>query len=379
MRLFFESAPGLSREEILNRSLETMVDVIDLTQALAAAHDMNAIMDIVRHGARDLTGADGATFVLREGEYCYYADEDAIQPLWKGSRFPMSDCVSGWAMSHHQPVVIPDIYKDRRVPQAVYEPTFVRGLAVVPIRSDNPLGAIGCYWSSRYEATPFQVRLIQILANTAAIAMENVHYELELSSKAGLLEKAFESTLLSISRMIDLRDAYTSGHQRCVGIIAKRIAEFLGYPSDHCQALYWAGIVHDVGKIAIPAEILSKPARLTAIEFKLIQSHAQTGYEILRDVDMPFPIADSVRQHHERLDGSGYPQGLSGEAILNEARILAVADVFEAMVSHRPYRPALGYEAALAELLEWRGVWFDPAVVDALVHLIEVDGFRVPH
>mgnify|MGYP003589232297 CR=1 FL=1 len=379
MKLIFDDAPGLSSEEILNRSLDTMVDMIDLTQALAAAHDMDTIMDIVRHGARDLTGADGATFVLREGDHCFYADEDAIQPLWKGSRFLMSDCVSGWAMNHHQTVVIPDIFKDERVPHAVYEPTFVRGMVVVPIRSDNPLGTIGCYWSTQYEASPFQVKLIQILANTTAIAMENVHYELELASKAGLLEKAFESTLLSISRMIDLRDAYTSGHQRRVGIIARRIAEFLGYPPEHCQALYWAGIVHDVGKISIPAEILSKPARLSAIEFKLVQSHPQTGFEILRDVDMPFPIADIVHQHHERLDGSGYPQGLAGDAILKEARILAAADVFEAMVSHRPYRPALGYDAALAELLDRREIWYDHEIVDALIHLVEVDGFRVPH
>lgn len=146
---------------------------------------------------------------------------------------------------------------------------------------------------------------------------------------------------------------------------------------DHCQALYWAGIVHDVGKIAIPAEILSKPARLTDIEFKLIQGHPETGYEILRDVDMPFPIADIVRQHHERLDGSGYPQGLSGTRILREAQILAVADVFEAMVSHRPYRPALGYEAALTELEAHRGTWYDAHSVDALVRLVR-DGFTLP-
>ncbi|MDD2459349.1 MAG: HD domain-containing protein [Eubacteriales bacterium] len=377
MKYVYEYAPGLSREELLSRSLDTMVKLIDLTQALAAAHDLNSIMEIVRHGARDLTGADGATFVLREGDFCFYADEDAILPLWKGSRFPMNDCVSGWAMEHHQTVVIPDIYKDDRVPHAAYEPTFVRSMAVVPIRSDNPLGAIGCYWSAQHEASSFQVRLLQILANTAAIAMENIHYELELASKAGLLEKAFESTLLSISRMIDLRDAYTSGHQRRVGLIARHIGESLGYLPDHCQALYWAGIVHDVGKIAIPAEILSKPARLTDIEFKLIQGHPETGYEILRDVDMPFPIADIVRQHHERLDGSGYPQGLSGTRILREAQILAVADVFEAMVSHRPYRPALGYEAALTELEAHRGTWYDAHSVDALVRLVR-DGFTLP-
>lgn len=377
MKKYLDQFLEVSRDEILNRSLDTMGALIDLSQSLAAARNLDSIMNLVRHGARELTGADGASFVLRDGDQCYYADEDAIQPLWKGSRFPMNICISGWAMQQHESAIIPDIYQDSRIPHTIYEPTFVQGLVVVPIRTDNPLGAIGCYWSTTHEASPFQVRLLQILANMTAIAMENIQHEAELEKRAEQLEKTFESTLMAVSRMIDQRDAYTAGHQRQVGEIAWHIAQIMNYSPDHCQAIKWAGVVHDVGKIAIPAEILSKPTKLTPVELMLVQTHSQAGYDILRDVEMNAPIADIVLQHHERLDGSGYPQGLTGDQILPEARLLAVADVFEAMVSHRPYRAALGYDAALAELKLHRESRYDPDVVDALIFLIEQKSFRL--
>jgi putative nucleotidyltransferase with HDIG domain len=248
---------------------------------------------------------------------------------------------------------------------------------MVPIRSGNPLGAIGCYWADRHEATSTEVQQLQVLANMTAIAIENNNLMLALEGKAEQLERAFEGTLMSISRMIDLCDAYTSGHQLHVGMIASRIAQRMGFSNEHCQALNWVGLVHDVGKIAIPTEILSKPAILTQTELKLVQTHSEIGYELLQDVKMEYPIADIVRQHHERLDGSGYPQHLADDQILEDARILAVADVFEAMVSHRPYRPALGYEAALAELVQGSGIKYDAAVVDTIVHLVREEGFRI--
>ena len=378
MRHLAHDHPDISRDEILTRSLEAMADMIDLSQALAAAHGMDALMAIVRHGARQLTGADGASFILRDGEDCYYADEEAIQPLWKGRRFPMSECVSGWVMQHHEPVVIPDIYMDDRVPHEIYAPTFVHGMAVVPIRTSNPLGAIGCYWSSPYEVSPFQLRLLQILSNMTAVVMENIQHELELANRATLLEKAFEGTLLSISKMIDLRDTYTAGHQRRVGEISRHIGQAMGFSPEHCQALNWAGFIHDAGKIGVPAEILTKPTKLSDIEFKLVQSHSEIGCELLKEVKMPYPIAEVVLQHHEHMDGSGYPKGLRGEDILMDARILAVADVFEAMVSHRPYRAALGYEAALAELAAHRNTKYDAQVVDCLTRLVLQEGYQIP-
>ena len=366
-------------EWVLRRSMDTMEKIIEISQALVEAHDLDTIMRIVRTGTRELTGSDGATFVLKDGDYCHYADEDAIQPLWKGQRFPIDQCVSGWAMMNHQAAIVSDIFSDERVPRDIYEPTFVRGMIIVPIRSDNPLGAIGCYWSTEYKATPFQTRLLQILATMTAAAMENVRFTEELKRRAEKLERSFESTLISISKIVDLRDAYTAGHENEVGNIACQIGHKLGYTEEHCQLLKWAGIVHDVGKIAIPAEILSKPGRLSAIEYRLIQTHAQMSFDILQGVEMNYPLANVVLQHHERLDGSGYPQGLAGDKILEDAKIIAVADVFEAMVSHRPYRAGLGYDWALQELVEHKDTKYDAKIVDILVDLVRNEGLKVSH
>lgn len=360
-----------------SRNHVTMVNIIDLSQELAAARNMEAIMDIVRIGARNLTCSDGATFVLRDGDYCYYAEESAIKPLWKGSRFLLTECISGWTMLNHETVTIPDIFQDERIPKSVYEPTFVKSIVMVPIRSSNPLGAIGCYWADYHKASTSEVQQLQILANMTAIAIENCNHLIEVESKARQIERAFEGTLLSISRMIDCCDAYTSGHQRHVSTIAHRIAQSLCMSSEHCQALKWVGLVHDAGKIAIPTEVLAKPSTLSLIEFKLVQTHSKIGHDILQDVEMNYPIADVVMQHHERLNGSGYPEGLVADQILPDAKILAVADVFEAMVSHRPYRPALGYEAALSELQTNSGILYDSSIVDALVRLVKEEGLKI--
>jgi PAS domain S-box-containing protein/putative nucleotidyltransferase with HDIG domain len=192
------------------------------------------------------------------------------------------------------------------------------------------------------------------------------------------LEGTMRGTLQAVANMVDLRDPYTSGHERRVGIIASDIAREMGWSEERCQNLQLIGLVHDIGKIAIPAEILSKPTRLTALEYEMVKTHAQQGYEILKDVEFPLPIAEIIREHHERMDGSGYPQGLKGEEILPEARILAVADVLESIASHRPYRPALGVDVAIEEIEKHRGIWFDPDVVDATLRLIREKGYLLP-
>ncbi|MFC4310827.1 ATP-binding protein [Steroidobacter flavus] len=151
-----------------------MMLLVDVVQKLSLARGIDAIVDIVRKAARQLTGCDGATFVLRDGPFCYYVDEDAISPLWKGQRFPLETCISGWAMLNSQSAVIPDIYKDSRIPHAAYRPTFVHSLAMVPIRSYAPIGAIGNYWANHHECTPQELMLLEALANTTAVAMENV-------------------------------------------------------------------------------------------------------------------------------------------------------------------------------------------------------------
>jgi signal transduction histidine kinase/predicted enzyme related to lactoylglutathione lyase/FixJ family two-component response regulator len=157
--------------------------LIDVIQQLSLARDLDSVMKLVRQAARKLTGADGATFVLREQQLCYYADEDAIAPLWKGSRFPMSACISGWVMQHKEPAVIEDIYQDPRIPADAYRPTFVKSLAMVPIRAESPIGAIGNYWAQPHRATPQQLNLLQALANSTAIALENLQLYNELEQR----------------------------------------------------------------------------------------------------------------------------------------------------------------------------------------------------
>ena len=194
-----------------------------------------------------------------------------------------------------------------------------------------------------------------------------------LRSVADQLQRTTESTITAMARLAETRDPYTSGHQERVSAMACRIAKRMGLPDATCETIRLAGIVHDIGKMNVPAEILSKPGRLTAVEFQLIQEHAERGYEMLKPIDFPWPIAEIVREHHERLDGSGYPRGLTDGAICIEARVLAVADTAEAISSHRPYRAALGTDHALDVLKAGRGVLYCEACVDAALALAAED------
>jgi HD-GYP domain-containing protein (c-di-GMP phosphodiesterase class II) len=190
------------------------------------------------------------------------------------------------------------------------------------------------------------------------------------------LRAAMDGVVQAMALTVERRAPYTAGHQRRVANLARAIGQRLGLSPNQIDGIRVAGVIHDLGKIAIPAEILSKPGRLNDYELGLMRTHPEVGYEILSGVDFAWPVAEIVRQHHERWDGSGYPRGLSGEGILPEARILAVADVVEAVSSYRPYRPALGLEAALEELAKGRGTAFEPQVVDACLDVFR-KGFRL--
>lgn len=192
------------------------------------------------------------------------------------------------------------------------------------------------------------------------------------------LKKTLTDFITVLGATVEVRDPYTAGHQRRVAHLAAAMARELQMSPDQIEGLQLASVVHDFGKIRVPAEILNKPGRLNPIEYALVQEHVSIGRDILKAIDFPWPIAETVGQHHERLDGSGYPQGLRGEAILPEARVLAVADVVEAMVSHRPYRPSVGLDAALAEISAFRGTRYDPQAVDACIRLFRDQGYRLP-
>jgi putative nucleotidyltransferase with HDIG domain len=191
------------------------------------------------------------------------------------------------------------------------------------------------------------------------------------------LRKAMNTTIKVMVSTVEARDPYTFGHQIRSADLASAIATEMGLSQEKIEAIRMTGSIHDIGKISIPAEILSKPTKLSEIEFSLIKEHARKGYEMLKDVESPWPLAEIVYQHHERIDGSGYPRNLKGEEILMEARILSVADVVEAMASHRPYRAGLGIDIALNEIEKNRGIFYDNAVADACLRLFREQGFKL--
>jgi HD-GYP domain-containing protein (c-di-GMP phosphodiesterase class II) len=206
---------------------------------------------------------------------------------------------------------------------------------------------------------------------------ERVKSEERLDESFKQLRKAMGGVIQAMAQTVETRDPYTAGHQRRVADLARSIGEKMQLPSDKIEGIRMAGVIHDLGKISIPAEILSKPGRISPIEFSLIKGHPQTGFDILKTIDFPWPVADIVHQHHERIDGSGYPEGMTLADMLIESRIIAVADVVEAMASHRPYRASLGIDIALDEIAKNRGVIYDSDAVDACIALFRESGYTM--
>lgn len=191
------------------------------------------------------------------------------------------------------------------------------------------------------------------------------------------LKKAMSGILVGLTSLVEARDPYTAGHQRRVTDLSRRIGERMGLDPETLNGLCMAAMVHDIGKVYVPAEFLNKPGRLSDAEFNIIKSHPQVGFDILDPIDFPWPIGKIVHQHHERLDGSGYPLGLSGDAIRIEARIMAVADVVDAMAAHRPYRASLGVDKALEEIAANRGTFYDAQAVDVCLALFQNEGYEL--
>lgn len=235
-------------------------------------------------------------------------------------------------------------------------------------------------WAGSYNYAPIRDESGQITGSVvvARDITEKKRAEDQRKSYVHRLESTMEDTLNILAKTVDIRDPYTAGHEQRVGAISQDIAIKMGLSKTDAHNLKLIGLVHDIGKVGVPAEILSKPSKLSKIEFDLIKTHVNIGYEILKNVNFIAPVAEIVREHHERIDGSGYPRGLKGNDILMEARIIAVADVIESMASHRPYRAALGIDAALAEIEGGRGTKYDPRVVDACLELFRKDGYTIP-
>lgn len=262
---------------------------------------------------------------------------------------------------------------------------YAASIALPLADSDGKVFGILTVYAEEINAfSPAEVDLLEEMAGDLAFGVRTLHIrnERDLAQKQNQLyleqlQHSLQDTVRAIASIVELRDPYTAGHQTRVAHLASAIARQMGLSDEQVQAIHLASNVHDLGKIQIPAEILCKPGRLSDVEYRFIKTHPQTGFDILKDIRFPWPIAQMVLQHHERLDGSGYPQGLKADAILLEARILGVADLVEAMSSHRPYRPGLGIELALEEIIKQRGIGFDPQVVDACLTLFRDKGFTI--
>jgi putative nucleotidyltransferase with HDIG domain len=253
----------------------------------------------------------------------------------------------------------------------------------LPLRIDD--GVIGVLNICAEETDAFGEEEIGLLSQTSAelsfgIASQRTRAERDRIADAHqhqqeVLRKSLEDSIRAIANMVEMRNPYTEGHQWRVAELAVAIAGELGLAENEILGVRLAASIHDLGRMQVPAEILAKPGKLSDLEFALVRTHSQVGYDILKGIEFPWPIADIVLQHHERIDGSGYPQGLKGDQTLLASRIVAVADVVEAMASHRPQRPALGIDAALNEIESGRGTAFDAAVVDACVKVFRQKQF----
>jgi PAS domain S-box-containing protein/putative nucleotidyltransferase with HDIG domain len=266
-----------------------------------------------------------------------------------------------------------------KVPKSIPAPLVVEDkvIGVLSVQSDDltegDIPAITAF-AHQMAAAWRKARLLQDLERSLA-EVEQAQEELRQSYLQS--QRILEGTVNTLVSTIEIRDPYTAGHQHGTTQLACAIANEMGLSKGQIEGIRMAALIHDIGKISVPAEVLSKPGRLNNLEYGLIKAHPQIGHDILKTVEFPWPVADIVLQHHERMDGSGYPQGLSGEEILLEARILSVADVVEAMSSHRPYRPAHGIDGALEEISQNRGVLYDPEVVDACLKLFAEKRFKL--
>jgi len=249
-------------------------------------------------------------------------------------------------------------------------------IAMIPLRSGNEIiGLLQLNDTRQNIFTPDMIHFLEGIGASIGIAVARRRFMEKLRQSELSLRNTMESLVKTVATIVETRDPYTAGHQRRVADLALAIASEMDLTANEIAGIQIAGLIHDIGKMSVPAEILSKPTKLTGLEFALIKEHAQAGYDILKEIKFPWPIARIVLEHHERMDGSGYPQGLSGEQTLKASRILTVADVVEAMASHRPYRPGLGIDIALDEIEKNRGALYDPEVVDACLRLFREKGY----
>ncbi|MBC8264007.1 MAG: PAS domain S-box protein [Anaerolineales bacterium] len=381
-------------EEEIRRHLERIEALREIDRAITSTLNLTEVLDIILEQLDKVIPYHSAGIYLFSEGIARLAAGKGFPDLERALQisFPVNeDPLTRELLQEKRPLVLADAQADERF-LARGGREYVRSWIGAPlIAKDRAVGFLtidhrepGVYDKERAE-------IVQAFASQVAIAIENARLyeeaqrelaerkraEEELRQSFGKLQRALEGTINVLVSAIEIKDPYTAGHQRRVAELVCAIANEMSLPEDQIEGLRMAGLIHDLGKINVPAEILSKPSRLNDFEWGMIKAHPQVGYDILKTVEFPWPVAQTVLQHHERLDGSGYPQGLTGKDILMKARILAVADVVEAMASFRPYRPARGIDKALEEISQNRGILYDPEVVDACLKLFSENGFEL--
>ncbi len=292
---------------------------------------------------------------------------------------------SGRAIRSGKPVLTQDILNDPAFAPWRAEAVargYASSISLPLLGADTVFGVLSIYSAEAGAFDAAEVVLLQELADGFAFGIltlrtrsERDHLQEERLRSIDRMKQALIDTIRAIALTVEKRDPYTAGHQQRVAELCLAIGRELNLPEDRIEGMRLAALIHDIGKIYVPAEILNRPGKLSKAEFEMIQTHPEVGYDIVKDVKFPWPVGQMILQHHERMDGSGYPKALKGEEIILEARIMAVADTVEAMSSHRPYRPALGFEKALAEIEKNRGITYDAAAVDTCLKLFRKGDF----
>jgi PAS domain S-box-containing protein len=385
-------------EEELHRLNRELRAISSCNQVLVRAqNEQDLLNDICR------IICDEAGYRMVWVGYVEYDDEKTVRPVaWGGfddgyvanAKLTWADDAKraqgpgGTAIRSGKTVYIEDFTTDPRM-TPWRESALQRGYRstiALPLKDENAnvFGVLLIYSMEINAFTPYEIRILEELTNDLAFGITTLRTQVkrkqaeeQLHQTLDRLKKAVGTTIQVLGTASEARDPYTAGHQKRVADLARTIATEMDLSTNTIEGIRMAGSIHDIGKLSIPAEILSKPTKLTDLEFSLIKEHPRSGYEMLKDVESPWPLAEIVYQHHERMNGSGYPRNLKGDDILIEARIMAVADVVEAMASHRPYRPGLGIEAALEEIEKNKGILYDNDVVDVCLRLFREKGFQL--
>jgi len=399
-----ELARRQQAEETLRRYAKRLEILRDIDIAILEARSPESVAQIALHALRSILLSDQssvATFDLPANQATIIAAEGgAGQVLHVGDVLPIEliGAVDELAEGGVRRIDDVEAIEERSLKQERLLARGIRSYVVVPLRAHGELiGSLNVGFASPGAVTDDAVQAAAELGNQLAVALRQAQLRQDVERQAATLEKdvaeiieakaklevsyrrlslTLSQTVQALAAAVEVRDSYTAGHQRRVTQLALEIGRRIGLLDETLEGLRVAGLIHDIGKLAIPSELLSKPSKLSTAEFRLIQSHPDVARSILSSVEFPWPVAAIVFQHHERVDGSGYPLGIRGDEILLEARILAVADVVEAMASHRPYRPALGIDAAVAEIRTGRGARYDAAVADACLAVLESGEFR---